>query len=426
MNGKKDFVLKILILLTVIILIIARQPELFYQPRFYAEEGSNYFSYAFSHSFFQNLIHPQFGYNTLYNSLATSFAAMFQLEKAPFVTTYLAFIVQILTSASAIWADVPGLNSILKRFVVAISIQFLFISGVWLSTLSCQYMLYVIVFIILMENPISRSTIAVIMRSLFLLLSGLTGVISCLLAPVYLYKTIITKSKQFAVYTLILTLSFITQLLIFINTYFEHNNEISNRFISHNSNELITILFKFITFQFYVPFFGRRVMLTQTYQSVDATISSKILLIDQLHIQIIPVVIGLLVIIFIIVLFCKRIKELNSKIFMSTLLIVTLFSNILSINMSGGFRYTFIPSIMILIFIMTYWQSQQANTLLNNTITGLILIMIIINGSEYRTNITYFAYNELWPKWTDEVRCWRGNHKYLLKTWPESWEMSLK
>jgi len=104
MRIHKDTILKIAAVLLVAVIIIVRRPELMYQPRFSAEEGVNYFSYAFSHSWFQNLTYPQYGYNTLYNSLATSFAAMFPLETAPLATTYLAFLLQTATSAGRLFS----------------------------------------------------------------------------------------------------------------------------------------------------------------------------------------------------------------------------------------------------------------------------------------------------------------------------------
>lgn len=91
-NNEKQ--IKLLLTVAVSVVIILRRPELLYIPRFWAEEGSTFFAYAFNNGFLTNLVSSHYGYFTLYNNLATSTAALFPLETAPLVTTWLALVAQ--------------------------------------------------------------------------------------------------------------------------------------------------------------------------------------------------------------------------------------------------------------------------------------------------------------------------------------------
>ncbi|HZV81410.1 MAG TPA: hypothetical protein VFF53_04500, partial [Geobacteraceae bacterium] len=69
---RESVTVRVLLTLAIALFVAWRQPELLTAPRFWAEEGTNFFAYAYAHSWWENLLHPQFGYYTLYNAIATS------------------------------------------------------------------------------------------------------------------------------------------------------------------------------------------------------------------------------------------------------------------------------------------------------------------------------------------------------------------
>ena len=71
---KRQVTVKCIMTIMVIFIAYLRLPEVLLEPRFWAEEGTSYFSYAYDHNWLVNLLSPQFGFNTLYNSIATSLA----------------------------------------------------------------------------------------------------------------------------------------------------------------------------------------------------------------------------------------------------------------------------------------------------------------------------------------------------------------
>ena len=71
--------------------IFLRCPRLFFEPRFWAEEGS-FFSFAFSHSALETLLRPDGGNYDLPRNLASVLAVhLAPLEWAPLVTTLFSF-----------------------------------------------------------------------------------------------------------------------------------------------------------------------------------------------------------------------------------------------------------------------------------------------------------------------------------------------
>lgn len=143
-DKSKEVVLKYIMTMAIIAISILRKPQLMYQPRFYAEEGQAFFSFAYNNSFIDYLLTPMFGYYALYNVIATALASKFPLEIAPLITIYESLVVQIIVSSYVIWCDISILNTNLKRFMVAISFPLLCPSQIWLTTIGVQYWLCIL------------------------------------------------------------------------------------------------------------------------------------------------------------------------------------------------------------------------------------------------------------------------------------------
>ncbi len=126
---------KVLLFVSFIWIIFLREPSLFIEPRFWAEEGSVYISYAYTHSWYENLLAPHLGYYSLFNNLIASIATkVVPLTYAPFVTTFGAFIVQIISFLIILWGDSICWNNIYKRIIVSLSILFVSSTGeIWLT-----------------------------------------------------------------------------------------------------------------------------------------------------------------------------------------------------------------------------------------------------------------------------------------------------
>jgi hypothetical protein len=424
----KNIFIKTLITLTVIILNFIRKPELLSYPRFYAEEGQSFFSFAYNHSLLDYIISPMYGYYALYNVLATLFATFFKLEIAPLITIYQALFIQVIVSCYAIWCDVPILNSNIKRFMVAISFPLLCPSQIWLTTIGVQYWLCIITLLVLLESYDSMTKPVHVVKAMVLFITGLTGVLSCMMTPVFILKWLMTKSKQFILYISVLCLCSIIQLCIFIQAYIKHDSGLNNRFIDRGYTTIQIIYMH--TVLFFSKFFITEHTMDIPIINKTDTLLTAILnrYISRMHtfekLETTYFILTIMLVLTIILLILRHNFEIDYlSIILSVIIIYTL-SVILSINSSGGHRYRFAPMCMLMLFMIAAY-SKTALSKVQNTFIAIIISIIILSQIVDFMPSMHWVYNDNWPSWKEEVRLWRLNNDYHLKIWPPPWEMIL-
>jgi hypothetical protein len=421
----RDTALKCAMTMAILLLIWARQPELLTEPRFWAEEGASYFSFAYTHSWLVNLFSPQYGYNTLYNSIATSLATLASLYQAPLVTTWLAFFMQAFVSAVVIWWRIPLFDTLWKRFTIALLIQTLAYSRIWLTTIGVQYWLCILTFLILLSETTASGRLRTTLHNGLLFLNGLTGILSCLLIPAYGYKYLKTRSAQVLHQTLILTVCLMVQGGVFLTAYLNKSADLSNRFLN---SSFTYILSKLIKFEFSVPFFG--VDLYEIPFLYDAEITLRNFVLQKSGIElnqdygVLESGLGLVAICFLLYLCIKTVTRLETRLFLIALTCVTLVSTYFSINRSGGPRYTFAPSIMIMIFLISTINENTLPVLARYLAACLIVLSVSVSLFQYRS-VMDFAYNPSWPMWRFEVYKWQCDPAYQPRIWPPGWQMRL-
>lgn len=422
--------LKCLMTIVVIFIVYARLPALITEPRFWAEEGVNYFAYAFGHSWLDNLFAPQFGYNTLYNSIATSLATAVPLEYAPAVTTYLALMVQLSVSLVAIWWDIPFLDTLPKKFAIAVLIQTLAYARIWATTIGVQYWLCVLSLLILLYNHQTRSRRMFILQNCLLTMNGLTGILSCLLIPAFALKAVKTKSRRVMTQTAILTLCLLVQIAVFLNSYLGKDAGLSSRFGDFN---FLYVLNKMMRFLITAPFYERYIFSTPFGESLDiavrkalSTITGPAIFLPEYNFYLLEMALGLATVIFLFTLAYKKIKQFDTQLLAISILLVTVASTYLSVNSSGGPRYTFAPSIMIMLLVVGALNDQTVARAWRYLATILIVLALTNSLRYYRMNMLGgVAYDASWPKWQEEVKSWQADHNYQLKIWPSGWTMTL-
>jgi len=175
-----------------------RAPSFFFEPRFWGEEGVIYFSNAFNNSWYQALFTPHLGYFSLFNNIASTLAAnIVPLKYAPLITTLLAFVVQVIPLAIVLWSRSELWGSAVKKAVGILIILFVPVTGeIWLATNLSQFYFSLITFLILMEDMGNASLRRVWCYRILLVLSGLTGVVSCFITPLFIFKAWTKKRKD--------------------------------------------------------------------------------------------------------------------------------------------------------------------------------------------------------------------------------------
>lgn len=429
-SQNRHITLKCMLTIVVIFAAYLRLPELLLEPRFWAEEGSNYFSFAFSHNWLVNLFTPQFGYNTLYNSIATSLAALLSLEHAPAVTTYLAFLVQLSVSAAAIWWDIPILDSLPKKFVIALFIQILAYPRIWVTTIGVQYWLCILTFLILLYNHKAGSRKVFVLQNCLLVLTGLTGILSCVLIPAFVLKAVKTKSRQVMIQTAILTLCLLVQVAVFVYSYLNNDAGLKIRFADCG---LLYLLSKMIRFQITVPFFERYIFSSPSGEYLDivirkalSTITGPVIYSPRYNFYLLEMFLGLATVSYLLILTYRKIRQLDTQLIAISLLLVTVVSTYFSVNSSGGPRYTFAPSIMIMVLIVGAVNDNTIAKTLRYIASILVMLSLSSSLLHYRGNMLGgVAYDPSWPKWQEELIIWKADHAYPLRIWPPGWSMAL-
>ncbi len=414
---------RVLLTLGVALFIVWRQPELFTAPRFWAEEGTNFFTYAHTHTWWENLFHAQFGYYTLYNSLATSLAAAVPLEHAPLVTTGLAAAVQLGVSAAVLWWTLPLLPSLWQRAVVAFGIQFLAHPRIWLTTIGVQYFLCVLSFLVLLEERDPGQT-PPLSRQLIITGTGLTGVLSCFLLPAFFLRWRRDRSRGDLRYILILTACLALQSTVFLAALAGKGGDVDFRLRATDPLRLAT---HFIHFQFVVPFTGRVIWLGDTVGQFEDRVAGLFrpllgstpathdyLVLQQLS--------GVAIVLFLAAGTWALRRQRDTGVIVTSFVVVAALSTLLSVNASGGPRYTYAPSVMILVLVVAMAGHTGTPALFRRAAAGMLLAAILL--CDYRATMV-FAYSPDWPQWRQELQRWRSDPAYQMKIWPAPFQMTL-
>lgn len=412
-------------LLAILALLTAwRQPGLLYSPRFWAEEGSLYFCYAYSHSFIQNLLHAELGYYTLYHSLVTSLATLFPLELAPTVTTYAAFLVQIGIGCLILWGETPLLDSRWKRAAVLFLIPLVCYARNWLNTLGIHFWFGILSFFLLIETHETPKNQRDLFRNTMLALAGLTGVTTCFMTPVFILKAFLTRSRRFIRYSLILSACSLIQMLVFIDAWQHKAADIQLRFVY---NAPVNIVKKVLIYQFAEPFLGHAPFEHPVGLAIGRFINgfaAKLFGASPFtwELEAAATLAGLCIFLFMGGLFCLKFREREYRYVICAFLLVWVLSTILSLNMSAGPRYTFAPNAMLIVFAVSLWNDARLKAAAK-VVKILVFFSLIVHLAEFQNSMLNLAYDENWPQWKNEVRLWRTVPGYRPRIWPPGWDM---
>lgn len=414
-----------LLLIAACFLIAYRQPANLTEPRFWCEEGTYFFSYAFSHSWFDTLIYvvPHLGYYSLAQNLSGLAATFVPLEQAPFVTTYLGFFSHLLPCCIVITGNSAFWDNTWKKALICLAILFFPFGATWLNTTYIHFTLALTLFLIMLEDTEQHNRLTRYLYRLLILIGGLSGAVSCFLTPAFILRASRSRRKEDVVQALLLVLASIIQLAVMIYNFSNNAQSANYRFSSFGFDQFWSIVF----FQFGIPFYGHSyfnsafikvldyssfaILVPTVYPYLGNATTLLAELATQLSVLLVIVYTGFIII-----------KQLRNKLLQLpavSFLLVFALSSIGSVQMFGGARYTYVPSVMM--FIMFVAEFANNNTLLRKGLAAsFILSMLFVNIYEYRKS------TESYPaKWSDEVHAWQKDHSHKLKIWRDGWEMSL-
>jgi len=198
-------------------LLTLRLPELFFEPRFWAEEGSIYFAHALRVGALDALASAHLGYYSLIPTLATTLAAhLGPLAQAPLITTLFAFAWQVATLAIILSSRSRLLPTQGHRAALAIALILTSPAEVWLNTINAQFWAATGVFIILFSDLPGRHKQAATLA--YLAIACLTGVPSLFFAMYLPVRWILSRDRFWAWANAIAATGLIIQLAAFTGT----------------------------------------------------------------------------------------------------------------------------------------------------------------------------------------------------------------
>lgn len=416
-------------IISVLMIIIncIRIPELLFTPRFWAEEGTTYFSSAYRNGFLENLFSAHYGYFTLYNNIICSLAALIEPENAPFVTIYAALAIQVGVSLYISFSDTPLLPAPWQRYVVALFVPLVSYGEVWLTTIGIQYWLAIAAFFVLISVRPSRPGF-LLAEGALLLTAGLTGVVAAMLSPFFLIKSYRQKCRTTATYGALLTTCGLIHLAVYLQAYFAASSEISDRFTGNNA---LTVIIKWVVFQCSIPFFGRGIFEYDAFarfgsrvnQLLPASAGGSFFASDLL---VIPFLTGLMILLLLFLLTYLNRAVLEVQLSFLAFAALTIISTLLSLKMSGGPRYTFTPGVIAFALLVGSLSAVNGKAAVKSICIFITAAAITINSYEFIRS-THMAFDPKYPDWRIQVRLWRTlGPDYRLQIWPVPWTMSLE
>ena len=205
-----------LVLVAWLVAVVARAPALWTAPRFWAEELSEYFAFAWHHGLLESITAPHRGYLALHANLFTALAAhAAPLELAPYWTLAGSLLAQalpvlvILVAASPAWPD-------LRWRVLAIATLLLAppVHEVWLNTINSQFHLAVAATLVVVADPPRRAGARAFLYAV-LVWAVLSSPVTVALAPLVLLTHVQARHDPVRrLQTLLFVAAVLTQVLV--------------------------------------------------------------------------------------------------------------------------------------------------------------------------------------------------------------------
>ncbi|MDI2090130.1 hypothetical protein [Commensalibacter oyaizuii] len=391
-----------------------RAPDVFIYGRFWAEEGDVFFHNAWTMPPLQALFHSFGGYLNLPTNAVTLVARwLIPLEYAPYFTTIVGLLFQLLPLFLLLSAKDEWLNSFKTRLFLTLLLLFVPETlETSLQSLHIQFQLTLAAAIILVLQP--NYSYQRWLKLLVLMFAGLSGLMNFALIPIYAVRCWLDKDKLRIEEFIALSISCCVQ-------YFFFYEKIESRFHSFNLFDFSTIFF---AHELYIPFGGINRF---TVPYIDY-------LHDNMHnikAVIIPFTVTILFIAGVLWIFHAYVKTRPAIFLFASALALFCISVIGSIGDRSGFltlftnqRYLFISQSILCITLV--YITNQLHHLSQKIGRAVICWLILVGGIHYFAHPTFIikAPANCLP-WQQQVELWKRNPSYNFQLWPDWVHMTL-
>jgi len=217
-HTKKNYFYLFLALI-IIGLSILRQPMFFLAPRIWAEEGTVYIASILSSGLLHSLIQPHLGYFSLFPNLVTALGlGLFGFNGVAYVTTFLSFLIILMTIFAPLILKSIYWDSKLKIFLIVLFTLILGPEEIWVNSITSQFYFCVFSCFLLLSDTESIKGWRLYYVVLMMLIAALNSVTSIVLLPFYLFNFIKNRNDKLNnLIILILLLGLFIQLISLIH-----------------------------------------------------------------------------------------------------------------------------------------------------------------------------------------------------------------
>lgn len=380
--------------------IILRTPHSLYPPRFWGEDGTQFFCYAHNNGLWSAFIKTHQGYHSLWCNCAGIIASLVPLTEAPLVTTLAGLLSQLSSAIIVLWGGIESLGSPLKKSL-ALCILLLVPSNteVGLNVANSQFLFCTACGLILVGDTRTLKG----PKRILLLIASINGPVSCFLTPVFLLKAWREKSAERFVQFLILFCGTLVELL---SLYYGRAE--THRPLVIGANRLVGVIFSHL---FLAPFTTRS-LFTFHLEALNGAITVSV---------------WLLVAVFMVsILYCIRHnKDAKWLCASSFVVLVCSLLGVLDATtkdlMLYGDRYFYAPQVLLFIALLVCALGNcPKERLILKAALGIFLLLGAIEYPVLPPQITEGL------SWQGEVEKWKQDHTYKLHVWPSFMTMELK
>ncbi len=423
---------KILVFLLGLALIVFREPKIITSPQLWAEEGARYFKVAYyfanTPEWYEGLLQLQNGYFSLWPNLAATIAAnLLPIEYAPFATTFLALLVFVILFYSILWLA-SGLwkSAYIKTLCILMLILVPNTWEVWLNTINSQFMFSVVAFILL-NAELDKYKIRRYFSYITLVLCGLTGIVSVLLTPLFIFKAYHERKGYQIIQAVIISVCAILQGIIILTGLMNNQASLTTRWDLPGIPSVSSIIMT----QNIGYLLGGLDNMSHLFFYLDSLKSSSVF-----NYGIISTIFILVEILFL-MLITFYLKIDNRIICLGAYLLIFLVSISGSLAMDKFYlsnphiflRYFYAPNAIIILTLLANLQANHppfrrpGDKVLFFLSIGIVLISLFWGISQFRKTTPY---GSDWPIWKTQIQIWREDPSYQIEIWPKGWKTELR
>lgn len=413
-----------IVLAACLVTTVLRAPQLLLAPRLVAEEATVYLAYAFGHDPLRTLLlvptsDGPAGYLHLVANLGALLANALPMELAAGVTTGIALLVQLLPIAvllwgrSRFWGRAP--RQLLACLLLVIGSPFR--PEVWLQIIQAQVWLGIVAFLLLFENLDETTRLRRRAYRLLLLLGGLTGAYTVILAPVYLLRAYLRPSREARAQATLVTLTALVQGVCLVG-YWAQASAIDRLASVRHPSGLAALFLEHLV----QPWVGMAV----SFELRES--------LTRLGLGVLPL---LAVVLLVLMRSLRSIDSREARVAVASLVCSLVATSILAHGLPVG-RYAVVSgSIVLLLLVLLATDQRPARWVRWSACAGLLLATasgLLGYWAEpilrHDREPVYFIHHRLGhPSWAAEVAAWRQNPYRPLAVWPytqsNSWTVLL-